>query len=69
MTTKQDGLGLGLAICYSIVQAHGGEIRASNNPEGGSTFQVLLPRLARESNYDDNVNDASAGEFAADHRS
>ena len=46
MTTKQDGLGLGLAICHSIVRAHGGDIRAVNNPDGGSTFQILLPRQA-----------------------
>ena len=48
MTTKQDGLGLGLAICHSIVRAHGGDIRAVNNPDGGSTFQILLPRGTRE---------------------
>jgi len=37
------GTGLGLAICRKILQAHGGEIRASNNDEGGSTFHILLP--------------------------
>jgi len=49
VTTKRDGLGLGLAICRSIVQAHRGTIQAVNHPEGGSTFQVFLPR-ARNTN-------------------
>jgi signal transduction histidine kinase len=39
----QRGLGLGLAIAYEIVQAHGGTITAHNNPQQGSTFVVKLP--------------------------
>ena len=46
VTTKRDGLGLGLAICRSIVTAHGGSIRAQNNPEGGATLVVALPLAA-----------------------
>ncbi len=37
------GLGLGLAICRSIVRAHGGEITAANRAEGGAEFAMLLP--------------------------
>lgn len=42
-TTKKDGLGLGLAISKTIVQAHGGELQVAVNPTGGATFRFLLP--------------------------
>jgi PAS domain S-box-containing protein len=44
VTTKQNGLGLGLAICRSIVNSHGGRIWSENNPDRGATFHVVLPR-------------------------
>ena len=43
VTSKRHGLGLGLAICRSIVDAHGGRMWAVNNRGGGATFHVLLP--------------------------
>ncbi|RYZ10845.1 MAG: DUF4118 domain-containing protein [Comamonadaceae bacterium] len=40
------GVGLGLAICKAVVNAHGGDISAANAPGGGAEFTVTLPRRA-----------------------
>jgi PAS domain S-box-containing protein len=48
VTTKAQGLGLGLSICRSIVVAHGGKMWATNNPERGASFYVSLPFQAGE---------------------
>jgi signal transduction histidine kinase len=42
-TTKPEGLGMGLAICRAIVRAHGGNLWAVNNEEGGATFCFTVP--------------------------
>jgi PAS domain S-box-containing protein len=42
-STKPEGMGIGLAICESIVAVHRGSITAANNAEGGATFCVKLP--------------------------
>jgi signal transduction histidine kinase len=43
VSAKPGGLGLGLSICRSVVEAHGGEIRYRPNDERGSTFEFSLP--------------------------
>lgn len=48
VTTKRDGLGVGLAISRTIVQSYGGSLTYSDNPEGGSIFAVELPPLVEE---------------------
>jgi C4-dicarboxylate-specific signal transduction histidine kinase len=42
-TTKTQGLGLGLAVCRTIISSHGGKLWGTNNAERGATFQFTLP--------------------------
>ncbi|MBC3830180.1 HAMP domain-containing histidine kinase [Undibacterium amnicola] len=42
-TTKSEGMGLGLAICRTVIENHGGKIWAENNPSGGASFHFRLP--------------------------
>lgn len=42
-TTKEDGLGMGLSVCRTIIDAHGGIIEACNNPDRGATVLFTLP--------------------------
>jgi signal transduction histidine kinase len=43
VTTKQDGVGLGLAIVTKIVDGHGGKMAVESQPGKGSSFHVILP--------------------------
>jgi two-component system sensor kinase FixL len=45
-TTKSSGLGLGLAICQSIIASHGGVLSFTKNPSGGTTFHFTLPVIS-----------------------
>jgi two-component system sensor kinase FixL len=43
VTTKETGMGVGLSICRTIVEAHGGQLWMTPNPEGGTIFRFQLP--------------------------
>jgi two-component system sensor kinase FixL len=48
ITTKRHGMGVGLSISRTIVEAHGGSIAPRPNPEGGTVFSFTLPMVTSE---------------------
>lgn len=52
VTTKATGMGVGLSICRTIVESHGGKIRAENAPTGGARFIFTIATGQREGNAD-----------------
>ncbi|MBC7669194.1 MAG: PAS domain S-box protein [Gemmatimonadaceae bacterium] len=53
MTTKAEGMGVGLSISRSIIEAHGGRIWADANPKGGTVFHFTLPPQHDHARHDD----------------
>ena len=53
VTTKRQGMGVGLSISRTIVEAHGGSIAPRPNPGGGTIFSFTLPAVSK-----DEVSDA-----------
>jgi len=45
-TTKSEGLGMGLTICSSIIDTHGGRLWATQNPDRGLTMHFTVPRTS-----------------------
>jgi two-component system sensor kinase FixL len=48
VTSKQTGMGIGLSICRTIIEAHGGRIWFAPNPDGGTIFRFTLPNAEAE---------------------
>ncbi|MDD7804806.1 MAG: response regulator [Endozoicomonas sp. (ex Botrylloides leachii)] len=44
-TTKTDGMGIGLSVCHSIIQSHGGKLDFYHHPDGGTVFEFTLPAI------------------------
>lgn len=54
ITTKAKGMGIGLSISRTIIEAHGGRLWVGPNPEGGTVFHMTLRAMAAEESTDDN---------------
>ena len=52
VTTKRTGMGVGLSISRTIVEAHGGRIEATSREGGGTVFAFTLEHVGREELYD-----------------
>jgi C4-dicarboxylate-specific signal transduction histidine kinase len=57
-TTKGSGMGVGLAICRSIVRAHDGRIWATNNLDGGATLHFTIPVFEQDEQHDHSISES-----------
>jgi two-component system, LuxR family, sensor kinase FixL len=48
VSTKRDGMGIGLSISHTIIEGHGGQLEAEPRPGGGTVFRFVLPILRPE---------------------
>ena len=53
VTTKRQGMGVGLSISRTIIESHGGQITAESNPVGGTIFRFTLRSVLPEEHADD----------------
>jgi two-component system sensor kinase FixL len=51
VTTKSQGMGIGLSLCRTIIESHGGQIKVDANPTGGTIFHFTI-RAALEADND-----------------
>jgi two-component system, LuxR family, sensor kinase FixL len=52
VTTKRNGMGIGLSLCRSIIESHGGRMQFEPNPEGGTIFRLTLPPVLPDRDLD-----------------
>ncbi len=60
-SSKPTGLGIGLSICRTIVEAHGGDLRAEPRPGGGAMFRFTVPAAQREAINDERAHHSCGG--------
>jgi len=56
VTSKANGMGMGLSVCRRLIEAHGGTIEAESTPGAGATFRFRLPRFGSVSDTVESVN-------------
>ena len=52
VTTKRNGMGIGLAVSRSIIEWHGGRLRFDPNPDGGTIFSFTLTAVSSDGDFD-----------------